>query len=321
MAITISSKQIRDGAERQRIFNHTARAGTTVHGKTAILIGSLFFAVGIPIALIGAGVIETDDAHAPPFVLYCAGAVFSLPGAWLAGFGVHTLLRRKWTDRRMHQFPTEPWYYDYPWDERAAQYTDWKQIHHALLFLLVVGGMTAIPYGLISEEPDSLILKMSVAFMCLFLLVGVTMFVKALCRLIRYGRSTLQFSGFPYQLGEEMRVSFVRPRRLSPDAKINLQLRCVEDVFEDAGDNGQRVASYAIYCDNKTTQNASSDGLGDEARATTIRFQLPNGQYETQLREHPPRYWELEVTAKQRGPDYKAIFLLPIYNAGGYPNR
>ncbi len=320
MGISISTKQIRNGTERQRIFNHTPRAGTTVHGKTAIIIGAVFFGAGIPIALIGAGYIDPDGANAPPVVLYCAGAVFSLPGAWLMGYGIHSIMRRRWVDRQMHRFPTEPWHYDYPWNQQAAHYTDWKPLLNAIFFLTVVGAMTAIPYGILSEEPDSIMLKLSVAFMGLFLLVGLTMFVKAGRRLLQYGRSTVRFERFPFKLGEEMQLAFERPKQLSSDAELQCQLRCVEDVFEDAGDDGKRVASYAIYCDNKTIQDADSDGLGGRA-LTTLRFQLPTGDYESTLRESPPRYWELEITATQSGPDYKAVFLLPIYGAGGFPNR
>jgi len=141
MGITITTKQIRSGTERQRIFNHTSRSGTTVHGKTAIIIGAVFFGAGIPIAMVGAGWLDPDGANAPPIVLYCAGAVFSLPGVWLMGYGVQSILRRRWVDHQMHQFPTEPWQYDYPWNQQAAQYTDWKPLIYSLFFLSVVGAM------------------------------------------------------------------------------------------------------------------------------------------------------------------------------------
>ncbi len=320
MGIAITTKQIRSGTERQRIFNHTSRSGTTVHGKTAIIIGAVFFGAGIPIAMVGAGWLDPDGANAPPIVLYCAGAVFSLPGVWLMGYGVQSIVRRRWVDRQMHQFPTEPWQYDYPWNQQAAHYTDWKPLIYSLFFLSVVGAMTAVPYGILEDEPDSVILKISVAFMSLFLLTGVARLVIAARRLLHYGRSTVRFERFPYKLGEEMQLAFERPKQLSSDAELQCQLRCVEDVFEDAGDDGKRIVSYAIYCDNKTVQDADSDGLGGPA-LTTLRFQLPSGDYESTLRDTPPRYWELEITAKQSGPDYKAVFLLPIYGAGGFPNR
>lgn len=314
MGIVISSKHLKDGTDRQRIFNHTPRAGTTIHGKSAIAFGSAFLGMGIVIALAAAGVITSEGPSAPSWMIYCAAAVFAIPGLWVMGYGVFTLRRYQWITKRKHQFPREPWHYDYPWNERCSTYSDVKKIFQSMLVLSIVGGLGAIPAGLLWEAADGWILWVSVGFMSLFALAILSHQIKLISRCLRFGQSRIQFSRFPFTLGEKLQVVFEHPRGLKRGAPLQCQLRCVEDKFEDAGDDGQKVVSYSIYCETKEFGGDGLDGAGNE---TTITFDLPSGDYESTLREHPARYWELEITSEQTGVDYCGIFLLPVYGKGG----
>jgi hypothetical protein len=49
---------------------------------------------------------------------------------------------------------------------------------------------------------------------------------------------------------------------------------------------------------------------GTEVEAT---FELPSGDYATQLPGQEPRYWTIEVNATTTGIDFKAAFLVPVY--------
>jgi len=45
-----------------------------------------------------------------------------------------------------------------------------------------------------------------------------------------------------------------------------------------------------------------------------MNFRLPSGiDYSTSLSSRPPRYWELEISSKTPGIDYRSIFFVPVY--------
>jgi hypothetical protein len=46
-----------------------------------------------------------------------------------------------------------------------------------------------------------------------------------------------------------------------------------------------------------------------------LTFDLPDDAPGNDLWAEPPRYWELEVTARATGVDYRGLFMLPVYRA------
>jgi hypothetical protein len=93
---------------------------------------------------------------------------------------------------------------------------------------------------------------------------------------------------------------------------MHCTLRCIEEVFESAGeDGGQTVQAYAIF---KTDKSIDPPMDRDSTFAEVpLSFDLPTGDFETRLRDHPPKYWELEIRMAQAGVDYVARFLTPVY--------
>lgn len=297
--------------KEERFYGHIPRCGTTIHGRGAIAFGGVFVGVGVFIFLIATGVIPTEEGsvHAPMWLIGVCAGIFGVPGLMVMWHGVATSIADAAVERRKARYPDQPWCYDYAWSEHGTTFTEFRRLRQHCLFLLVLGGMS-VPAHYIALEASSgawIVWAFTglIDLVNFFVLIAI---VRALVRLARFGRSRLRFHRFPYQRRGRVDVTWIRPRGLSSIAGLKGTLRCIEERYESAGeDGGQRVACHSVW-----SQSWSDDGLEDGTLSNEVvmTFELSGDVPETMLRERPPRYWELEVV----GPsDYSGRFLIPIY--------
>lgn len=300
---------------RERLRNHPTQCGTTIKGRPAILFGGAFVGMGTFIILITTGVIPTEEgaANAPMWLIGLCGGIFAVPGLWVVSYGIRTSIADARVYRRSHRFPDSPWYYDHPWEETGTSYTDVRSIGRILMFLLIAGGLTGVGHYVVSTGGGGVWpFWIGIGLMDLFLLIGVYYLCRAVIRLFRYGRSRLRFDRFPFHLGRRLDVTWIRPRGMRHCGALTCTLRCIEEVFESAGDDGgKQVAAYAIYEDKKVVEPPMDRESANPE--VPLSFELPKGDFDTRLRDHPPRYWQLEIRAANPGVDYLARFLTPVY--------
>ncbi|HPF39705.1 MAG TPA: hypothetical protein P5081_02255 [Phycisphaerae bacterium] len=300
---------------REALRNHDTHCGTTIKGRAAMLFGGAFVAMGAFIILVSTGVIPTEkgSAHAPMWVIGVCGGVFALPGLWVVAYGIRTSMADAWSYRRSHRFPDSPWMFDYPWDESGETYSDIRPIKRGLLGLLILAGL-AVPGHQIamSEGRRALPFWIGSGVLDLVMLIVLFFLARSTLRLLRYGRSRVRFDRFPFRLGGRLDLTWLRPRGLNHCGPLKCTLRCIEEVFESAGDEGgQRIVAYATYQDEKRIEPPMDRDV--MCAEVPLSFDLPTGEFETRLRDHPPRYWQLEVRAETPGVDYVARFLTPVY--------
>ncbi len=300
---------------REKLRNHHTQCGTTIKGRAAIVFGGAFVAMGVFIMLVATGVIPTEEGavHAPMWVIGTCAGVFGLPGLWVVWYGIRTSIADAWVRRRSERFPDSPCYFDYPWNESGSTYSDLRSIRRSMMFVLILGGLAVPGHQIALEEgSDAWFLWIGMGFLDLFLLLGVYFVCRATLRLVRFGRSRLRFDRFPFRLGQRMNVTWLRPRGMKRCGTMHCTLRCIEEVFESAGEEGgQTVQAYAIYRDEKTIEPPMDRNT--TFAEVALAFDLPKGEFETRLRNHPPRYWELEIRVASVGVDYEARFLAPVY--------
>lgn len=305
-----------DGVCTDRIVikNHAPRSATTIHGGCAVLFGLLFAAAGVLIVLVAADKIpvDEDDIHAPRWVIGVIGCIFLLPGLWLMLHGVRGILRKRRTAHLRQWHPDEPWIADYPWNrERAVSGTLWQALSPFIGVAFV--GFFLLPFHWVIWTTGSWLFLFVIGLFDVILVVVLGALVYGVIRYLKYGRSELRFKEFPYHLGDAMEAELHCPQGLGNVDKLKFHLRFVDECYETHGSGKNRrqvVVSYQVYGDTQWIDRPHSYLSGE---AIPIRFNLPEGDYVTNLAERPPRYWELEVIAEAPGVDYGAVFLLPIY--------
>lgn len=303
---------------RKHLRNHPTLARTTIKGRGAILFGGAFVAMAAMILLMTTGVIPTEEGEsdAPMWLIALCAGLFGIPGLWVMYYGVATSIADARVRRQMQHHPDSPWYYDYPWSEYDTTYSDLRSIRQMLLLIVVFAGFAAIGHFIANEAGRGIWpLWIVIGLFDLVVLAALLALLRSVIRLFRYGRSRLRFDRFPFRLGGRLSVTWLRPRGMTRSGAMTCTLRCIEEKFESAGEErGQTINAYAIYEEQKTIEPPM-----DRAAAFTevpLSFNLPAGvEFDSRLRDHPPRYWQLEIRAENGGVDYLARFLTPVYDA------
>ncbi len=307
-----------DSSGRRELVGHETQRGVALKGGCAILFGLPFVAMGGFVVLAAAGVLPVEESsfHVSRLLVGAIGGLFLVAGLVVIGSGVAGQLRALRVRRRQRESPWEPWYWDHPWDPKASRLgTVGKTVSDAFGMAMIT--VFATPFCVLFFFPVGLLFGFLV-------LAGWGFFFYRWMQRLKYGGSELQFSRFPYFLGDELDVLLSGSARLRGYTKLKLTLRCVEEKFERRGKSNDVVA-YALHEDEREYAAGEIDlGQGPPARllAFTVEdspplgfsFPLPDRpELSTSLSADEPRYWELEVKAETPGLDYKAVFLLPVY--------
>ena len=269
----------------------------------AVISGLLILAVGLD--YIG----DDQDVHVPRWVIAWIGGLFIGAGLILG--------LPAW--KRSLPAPNGPaWRRDRNWDSRGIGDDSAVRLRAHFLSLLGVA-LFLVPFHMIWQqmEYDEISSWFDYAFLIwplmiyTFELILFGSFLHLLWRLfsrLRYGRSKLEFSNFPYHIGRPLEATLRITRRLA-NTEVQVELRSVQDrvVLRGSGENErQEVQAYALYRERQTIPL-------DAQASTRIHFALPSDLPATNLREDPAHYWELVVSATRAGPDFQSVFLVPVY--------
>lgn len=298
-------------------IRHHPRSSTTVNGIGAILIGFPFAAAGMAVILVAAEVIhlDKDQFNGPRWMAGIAGSVFLIVGLLLILHGIRGVLRAGNVKALANRFLNDPWNADYSWnamgvnDDQAGRLV---KIIGGVIFL----GLFLIPFNgwAFASEVGFSLIQIVVGIFDIILIAGVSYATYLTFQRMKYGQTRLRFNTFPFFLGETLDLEFVSPKGIGLFEKMTLTLRCIQERYEIRGvgkNRRQKVISYETYCDQQTSQGPGEYRASDAS--LPITFSLPASGLETDLKSRPPRYWELEVTAKTPGVDFKATYLVPVY--------
>jgi len=280
----------------------------------AFCLPFLAFGLGWTIWTAGGGLTGPWSPFGVPF-----GAVFLGAGLLLAATAVRGIVRGGRRRAMLSSRPDEPWLADHPWDPQGADDEQPRRLTQTGAFVamwwLILGG---VQYGFLASGWGSgrfgICTMIPVAAVLVVMNAAgvglVVWWLRDLLRRLRHGRSTVRFAHFPYLLGGPAEMAVSIPADLSDCPQVACTLRCVEETMERDRDGQAQVTAWQVWADTQTVEWDRPFGRGEELR---LRFDLPEGDYETRLSGTPRRYWELEITGRRPGPDYKATFLLPVY--------
>jgi hypothetical protein len=314
-------------AREVMLSNRAARGGAfLIHDWKAIRLGVFLLLVfGLPVAF------QADEILARRLVDWSSHWWF---GAFLAtvvgsgafgilGHGVLGLRRTARVRRRRAAHPSEPWRWDYAWDERQTRDDDTARrarlfIGVGIVLLVMLVPFHLIGFGRIGE--GAVVILQTLPFglaALLFDLIAVALIasgVTLIIRRLKYGQGVATFARFPFRAGEQLELQVQAPPSLPQHAVVTATIRCIQEryVTTQTSDRETRtnVQCFELYRD---TSRAEPVGAGLAGRALRVRFGIPADAPLTDLASRPPRYWEVDVDAGTDGVDYGARFLVPVY--------
>lgn len=302
---------------RKAITNMAPVSTTTVHGWPAVIVGLPFIGIGAFIILLALNVIPSPDSnfHVPRGMVAAFGGMFFVAGASVL---IHGLISIKHASRRkqlLSQHPGQTWLADYRWDHKGISDDTFKKVANAFWGSLgIIVFLIPFHWLIFSIKDMPGILKAFILLFDSFLVACLGYAVYLLLRFLKYGTSYLQFTQFPFFLGEELQATLTS-RAIKGLKDMTVTLRCIEEKYEVRGTGKNRsvqVVSYQIYADTLTIENA---GGGQYNRVyLPVAFLLPaDKNFVTALSARPAKYWQMEFKASTPGIDYSTSFLIPVY--------
>jgi hypothetical protein len=223
--------------------------------------------------------------------------------------------RKKHIQEGKRRASASPWLWDFRWGQIGFTVQKWKKPAKYLLMFIVFGGFLA-PFNwwaFFSGEKSFLLWFVVGLFDVITVGIGVAFFYQ-LFQYFKYGNSRLLFYGFPFFLGESLKVGLEGLPPRDQIEELELNLRFIEERYEVSGSGDNRnssVVCYQYYLEARKLQPAEIF----PGPVLDMEWQLPeNPEYACRMSERPVKFWELEVKAKSPGIDYYEKFLLPVYS-------
>jgi hypothetical protein len=287
--------------------------GTDRPGRGAVIFGLVLSAMGAFIGMLATGLIPADLTVPREVVLAPAAGMVAF-GLYMLGRGALGMVERRRLDRLRARHPGEPWRGDHPWTPEGTHQGSYGDVGGPL----VIAGfcfLFLVPFNWWAFlSPDrSWPLILAVGLFDLLLVVAPLAFaVYQLGHALRYGGAFVRFDRFPFFLGETLSVHLGSDRPVGKYSRLVVTLRCVEVRTVVSRSGNAEVHKQVCYEHHAATRELPPGELtpGTEIEAT---FELPRGDYATQLGGQEPRYWTVEVKAATTGVDFKADFLVPVY--------
>jgi hypothetical protein len=290
--------------------------GTAARGRQMLVGGGVFAALGLLLSLLSLGVVETTGRKIdPPWIGHVVAVLFLVTGLHLCRFGWLAERHQKRRKRVRKLRRSDPWYADYPWNPEREEDGALEQVV-GCAFAIAFVALFLAPFNWLAfgSEHSGPLLIVPVSIVDLALSALVVHRLRRIVQLLRYGRSWVAFSDFPYRLGGELRLRFGMRRDLAMFESMRCTLRFVEERIVTSGTGEHRtrtVEAYELYRDEQVFDQSAHRG---RARELELRFELPaDEELLTRLAKHPPRYWELHVHGAALGVDFEARFALPVY--------
>jgi hypothetical protein len=312
-------------AGRHRMNGFIEKRGTKMGLSSwgGFLFGSVFVAAGgfIFIASVGhgQGPVTVRHSHfhpnasAPIWLPTAAGAVFAIAGLIVWGMAIRQIAANRYRAKAALQHPNEPALTDYNWHPEGFAISEWNivvQYFASAMFLTLFLSLFNW-WAFIAKGP-----WMVKIIVCLFDLIGLAMWVRAIKQLLRamkFGRSRIAFAAFPYHLNQPVAIRWQPSRGIGQLKKGTFTLRCVEEWMETSGSGSDRMTSVVheeIWSAQAIVDQPRRFQPGEEME---LKYDLPSDAHPTCLAADRPIFWELQVKLDLPGVGFDETYLVPVY--------
>jgi hypothetical protein len=138
----------------------------------------------------------------------------------------------------------------------------------------------------------------------------------------RFGDCWFELAQVPAPLGGSLDGLIQTERPLHLEQGLHLKLSCINRTVSGSGDN-RSVQENILWQNEKVFRpDAALPSTGVGGSGIPVHFDLPANQPEASLRGNSTVIWRLEARAKMAGPDFTALFEVPVFRVAGFvPTR
>ena len=127
----------------------------------------------------------------------------------------------------------------------------------------------------------------------------------------RYGETSFVMTSVPGAPGGALEGSIQTGAPFRPEQGVHLQLSCIRRIS-----GGKNTREDLLWQDEKFLKNEAVSAQSGHA-VIPVFFQLPASQPECSAHGGVAIIWRLEAKAKMSGPDFNAVFDVPVFNVAG----
>jgi hypothetical protein len=133
----------------------------------------------------------------------------------------------------------------------------------------------------------------------------------------RFGDCTFNLAQVPAPLGGTISGLIQTSRPLKLEQGLHLKLSCINRTTSGSGKN-RRTQESVLWQEQKVFRSdASLPATGFGGTGIPVHFNLPTNQPESSLRGSTNIIWRLDARAKMSGPDFTAVFDVPVFRVAG----
>jgi hypothetical protein len=276
-----------------------------------VLFGVPFLVMGL-IALAAA---IHDPKQKNVSVAFSVGGIFTCVGLGIIIAGFYLRKNARQTAGLQAQHPSQPWLWRGDWAEGKIKSSALAQPIIMLIMGLAFCGLGGVSTGFALPEVWQ---KHNYAalLVLLFPLAGLGMlasFFIALRSQRRFGKCHCELAQTPIPLGGVLEGMIQTGKPLKLEHELNLKFSCIRQVTTGSG-KSRSTNEYILWHDEKIY--SSQANLPEPESGHTgipVFFRLPADQPESTPSSGDGIHWRLEAKAKMRGPDFRAVFDLPVF--------
>ena len=295
------------------------KAKKTATGCILAFIATFFL---IPLGFAFIASLSRDDGSSSPrwIVSLVLGGVFflSIGAIGIAWRKLEALLRKAARERALRQeYPTEPWRWREDW--LAGRITSslapaaiglmFFAIFWNAIVVLVLS--SAIRDEKFRSDPKNFLLVSP------FPLVGAILLVVALTQYLRWkrsGNSTLELESVPCPLGGFLKGRVLTNFRIPTASRVTATLECLRRKISRSRKNDNETEISVVWRE-VTEVPRENIGLGPRGGSLVqLEIFIPReSEPTTAVRDEEGIVWQLKVRAETTGPDYVAVFEVPVF--------
>lgn len=243
-------------------------------------------------------------------VAYSVGGLFACAGLGIIIGGFWLRKKAKQTSALQARHPDQPWLWRADWAEGKIKSSAMGQPILMLIMGLGFCGMGGVSTGFALPEVWQ---KHNYAalLVLIFPLAGLGMlaaFFVALRSQRRFGDCYFELAQIPIPLGRVLEGMIQTGAPLRLEHELHLKIFCMRRV--QAGKNSNE---YILWQNEKVYSEQANLPASETGTGIPVHFQLPADQPECFSRGNESVFWRLEAKTKLRGPDFHAIFALPVF--------
>jgi hypothetical protein len=252
-----------------------------------------------------------------PIVTIIFGLIFSAIGFGIMFRAVTAGRRKKKAEEKFLKQTdggAKPWLLRPDWAAgkiKSSTGAQTKILGFMALMFCGIGAMyafTALPKELHNGNYKALIVL-------IFPAIGIGLFIAIIRGMMarrRFGECFFEPAQIPIPIGGVLEGMIHTSAPLQLEHELKLKVTCIRRV-----EAGKNTTESALWQDEKIYSAQASLLQPGTGTGIPIHFKLPAGQPQCVTAGNVSIFWRLEARSKMRGPDFHAIFDLPVFQVAG----